>query len=276
MTARTLGQAAVPYTFGLKVANWLTGVLDAAAPLAELNSELPIQIGGAAGTRSAIALLASTSASALAAGTGITATALVERAADRLALARSAPWATNRWPLTRTADLLTSLTGAWSRIANDVITLSRPEIAELSEPAAAGRGGSSTMPHKANPILAILIRRAGLAAPGIAAELHLSAADMADERPAGAWHLEWAALQRLARLSAVAASQLTELVTGLVVDASRMASNLAAAGDSMRSERDGLAHALGLTVVEDDPYLGDAGALVDAAIDRARTALEQA
>jgi 3-carboxy-cis,cis-muconate cycloisomerase len=269
MTGRTLGQAAVPHTFGLKVASWLTGLLDAAAPLAALRAALPIQLGGAAGTRSAITLLTTARR-----GT-TTAAALVEQTAERLGLASSAPWATNRWPFTRTADLLTALTGAWSRIANDVITLSRSEISELSEPVAAGRGGSSTMPHKANPILSILIRRAGLAAPGAAAELHLAAADMSDERPAGAWHLEWAPLQRLARLSAVAASQVSELVTGLVVDAPRMAQNLALAGDSVRSERDGLAQTLGLTVDEADPYLGDAGALVDAAIVRARIELEQ-
>ena len=84
---------------------------------------------------------------------------------------------TPRAPATRLGDALTGCCDAFGHIANDVLTLGRPEIGELGEPAVTGRGGSSTMPHKANPVLAVLIRRAALAAPGLAAQLHLAAAD---------------------------------------------------------------------------------------------------
>ena len=70
------------------------------------------------------------------------------------------PWHTTRGPITRFGDALVGCTDAWGHIANDVLTLSRPEIAELGEPAADGRGASSTMPHKVNPVLSVLIRRA--------------------------------------------------------------------------------------------------------------------
>ena len=107
-----------------------------------------------------------------------------------------------------------------------MLVLGRPEIGELSE--AAG-GGSSSMPHKANPVLSILIRRAALTTPQLAATLHLAAADQVDERADGAWHAEWETLRLLARRTAVAASQTAELLEGLRVHPDRMAANLAAA-----------------------------------------------
>ena len=78
------------------------------------------------------------------------------------------------------------------------------------------------MPQKANPVLSVLIRRAALAAPGLAAQLHLAAAAAVDERPDGAWHTEWATLAPLGRRTLTAASQTTELVAGLHVDTGRM------------------------------------------------------
>ncbi|WP_269089170.1 lyase family protein, partial [Mycobacterium avium] len=127
------------------------------------------------------------------------------------------------------ADALVGCTDSWGRIAADVVTLARPEIGELGEPAAATRGGSSSMPHKRNPVLSILIRRAAIAGPPLAATLHTAAALAGDERPDGAWHAEWDTLRTLGRRTAVAASQCTELLAGLSVHAARMAENLAAA-----------------------------------------------
>ncbi|ORW82974.1 hypothetical protein AWC25_01170 [Mycobacterium sherrisii] len=90
-------------------------------------------------------------------------------------------------------------TDGWGRIASDVVTLARPEIGELSEPAAAGRGASSSMPHKRNPVLSVLIRRAAMAAPQLAATLHIAAALANDERPDDVWHAEWDTVRTLAR-----------------------------------------------------------------------------
>ncbi len=133
------------------------------------------------------------------------------------------PWHTNRAPFTRYADALVRANDAWGHIANDVLLLARPEIAELAEPVVEGRGGSSTMPQKANPVLSLLIRRAALAAPGQAAQLHLAAATVVDERPDGAWYTEWSTLAALSRHTLTAASQTTELLDGLRVDTGRMA-----------------------------------------------------
>jgi 3-carboxy-cis,cis-muconate cycloisomerase len=107
-----------------------------------------------------------------------------------------------------------------------VLELSRPEIAEVAE---SSGGGSSSMPHKANPVLSVLVRRAALTAPQLLATLHLCAADQVDERGDGAWHAEWDTLRLLVRRTAVAASQTADLLSGLQVHADRMADNLAAA-----------------------------------------------
>jgi 3-carboxy-cis,cis-muconate cycloisomerase len=238
MAGRTLGQFAVPITFGVKAASWLQGILDAADRVGQAQAALRCQFGGAAGTMA--------SATSLAEQAGLpdpaaAAVAAAHNAAVRLGFTAEAqaapPWHTNRGPITLTGDALVSCCDAWGRIANDVITLSRPEIAELSEPSGAGRGGSSTMPQKQNPVLSTLIRRTALSAPLLAAQLHASAADTGDERPTGAWHAEWAALQSLSRRTVAAGSQLTELVTGLQVDAAQMRTTLDAAGPAVLAER---------------------------------------
>ncbi len=177
--------------------------------------------------------------------------------------------------MTRVGDALVGCTDAWGRVAGDVLTLSRPEIAELAEPRADGRGTSSAMPQKANPILSVLIHRAALAAPGLAAQLHLAAAEAHDERPDGAWHLEWSTLQLLARRTVTAAAEATELLSGLRVDADRMQANAAAASDDLLAEGRsvvGDSEAPALTGPSD--YLGASDLLIDAAVARARAFLE--
>jgi 3-carboxy-cis,cis-muconate cycloisomerase len=143
--------------------------------------------------------------------------------ARRLGLDDARPWHTQRRPVTRVADALVAATDACGRIARDVLTLTRAEIGELSE---ARGGGSSSMPHKANPVLSVLVRRAALTTPQLAATLHLAAADQVDERADGAWHAEWDTLRLLARRSVVAVSQTAELLDGLRVHPDRMAENL--------------------------------------------------
>jgi len=267
MVGRTLTQHAVPITFGLKAAQWLQGVLDARDDLRRLR--FPVQVGGAAGTRAAAVEL------------GGDPGAQVAALAEALGLEDALPWHTTRTPLTRYADSLVRTTDALGHVVNDVLLLSRPEIGELAEPAATGRGGSSTMPHKANPVLAVLVHRAALTAPGLAAQLHLAAAAAVDERPDGAWHTEWSTLATLSRRTLVAASQSVELLDGLRVHTDRMAAMAAAHRDGLLAERGSIRDAVGLAPERepeqtrepdrDEPadYLGAADRFVDQIIRRA-------
>ncbi|PKV76923.1 lyase family protein [Nocardia fluminea] len=268
MAGRTLTQHAVPVTFGLTAAYWLHGVLEARADLRDARNRLPIQIGSAAGT-----LAAPTELLRLTGGHG-DAIALARNAATRLGLPWSPPWHTVRAPLTRLADALTRASDAWGHIAADVLVRARPEIAELAEPTGPGRGSSSTMPHKANPVLSVLIRRAALTAPNLAAQLHLAAATTVDERPDGAWHTEWTPLAELARHTVTAADQTAELLTGLHVDTGRMARTVQASASALLAEQHSLSRLVDEPPETDfDPnhYLGSIDALIDDMLERART-----
>jgi len=251
MAGRTLTQYAVPVTFGLKAAQWLTGVLDARHAVAAVDAALPVQCGGAAGT---LAL-----AGELVADPVRTARAF----ADQLGLvAPGLSWHTRRTPVTRLGDALVETCDALGHIATDVLLLGRPEIAELRETSAPGRGTSSTMPHKRNPVLSVLVRSTALQAPQLGAQLHVCAADSQDERSAGAWHAEWPALRRLLELTLTASSQAAELVAGLEVDPAVMRRRAESVAEALLSERG--------DVRAGDPasYLGASDALVDAALAR--------
>jgi 3-carboxy-cis,cis-muconate cycloisomerase len=254
MVARTLTQHAVPTTFGLKVATWLTAVLDADDDLASL--AFPVQLGGAAGTLAAVVEL------------GLDPAAARDRLSEALGLASALPWHTSRAPVTRIGDAAVGCTDAWGRIANDVLTLSRPEIGELAE---GEGGGSSTMPQKRNPVLSVLIRRAALAGPQLAATLHVAAADSVDERATGAWHAEWATVATLVRRTVVAGSQATDLVDGLRVSPDRMRATLDAA--DVGSEQRSMAELAGHEPRAD--YRGVSDEIVDAVLDRARLFLKR-
>jgi 3-carboxy-cis,cis-muconate cycloisomerase len=267
MVGRTLTQHAVPITFGTKVAAWLHAVVDAAEDVSGARGGLAGQFGGAAGTMAAaveLARLAGLGEPVKVAGD------VVGSACRALGLPPAPPWHTSRARVTRVADALVRCTDAWGRIAGDVLTLSRPEIGELAEPAGPGRGGSSTMPQKANPVLSLLIRRAAIVAATQCAQLHLAAADARDERPEGAWHAEWAALRDLARRTAVAGSQASQLLGGLRVHRDRMAATLASTGSAVLAEQHDIAALFGRRG-GDDPaaYLGAADRIVDAALERA-------
>lgn len=224
---RSLTQHALPYSFGLRAAQWFQGVAAAAARLESL--ELPVQFGGAGGTLA--------SGTRLAAGSGSTPFTLSDSWAAALGLApAAAPWHTNRLVVTALGDGLAALVDSFGKIAADLLFLSRPEVAELGEPLAAGRGVSSAMPQKQNPVLSVLIRSAALQAPGLASQLHLAAATFNDERPDGAWHSEWPALRRLLGLAMGAASHLRELTEGLRVFPEAMRRNLQLSGPLLLSE----------------------------------------
>jgi 3-carboxy-cis,cis-muconate cycloisomerase len=183
--------------------------------------------------------------------------------ADGLGLSPAPPWHTTRSPITRIGDLLVGFCDAWGHIGADVATGSRAEIGEFAE---GHGGGSSTMPHKANPVRSVLIRRTALTAVPLAATLHAASAGSVDERADGAWHAEWATIKTLARRTVIAAVHTSELLTGLRIDTQRAAANLAGAGD-LRAEQRAMAELAGRQ--PDPAYLGAADLLVDAILDRA-------
>ena len=229
---RSLTQHSLPFTFGLRAAQWFHGVA-AAGRLLE-NLELPVQFGGAAGTLAAGTVLTSGAAS--------TPFTLADALAAQLGLATApAPWHTNRLAITSLGHALASVLDAYGKIAADVLFLSRPEVAELAEPRAAGRGVSSAMPQKQNPVLAVLVRSAALQAPQLAAQLHVAAANFNDERPDGAWHTEWPALRGLLRLALAAAGHVKELTEGLQVFPDAMRRNLDLSGPLLLAEGVGAA-----------------------------------
>lgn len=196
---------------------------------------------------------------------------LAQTTATTLGLDSATPWHTTRTPVTAAADALVRCTDAWGRIASDIVILARPEIAELSEPATANRGGSSTMPHKRNPVLSILIRRAAITAPPLASTLHTAAALANDERPDGSWHAEWDTLRTLVRRTVVAGSQCTELLGGLEVHCGQMASNLGAA--DVLGEQRAIAELAGKP--PSATYFGSIDGLVDECLDRARRIVKE-
>lgn len=227
MVARTLGQHALPTTFGAKAAGWLQGVLDAREAVAAARDALPVQCGGAVGTLALADLVTQGRADDVAV-----------TFAARLGLRwPGTAWHTWRTPVTRLGDALTTVTDALGKVASDVVLLSRPEAGELAEPAAQGRGTSSTMPQKRNPVLSVLIRSSALQAPHLTASLHTSAALAVDERPDGAWHAEWPVLRRLLELAGGAAALAAELLDGLGVHADAMGAHLAEAGPLVLAER---------------------------------------
>ncbi|MEZ2391511.1 adenylosuccinate lyase family protein [bacterium RCC_150] len=225
---RSLTQHALPYTFGLRAAQWFHGVASAATRLGLL--ELPVQFGGAGGTLA--------SATVLTGGSLVDPFELADALAAKLGLAPApAPWHTNRLAITALGDAVAALTDSLGKIAADVLFLSRPEVGEIGEPLATGRGVSSAMPQKQNPVLSVLVRSAALQVPGHAAQLHLAAANFNDERPDGAWHSEWPALRELLRLALGAATQLRELAEGLRVFPDAMRRNLDISGPLLLSEK---------------------------------------
>lgn len=281
MPGRTLTQHAVPTTFGLKAAGWRALVLDARDRVRTVRDSLPAQLGGAAGTLAAFAAYGASDP-----------TALPAAYARELGLrAPALPWHTLRTPVADLAGCLAFTAGALGKVAVDVLTLSRTEIAEVAE---GSGGGSSAMPHKSNPVRSTLIASAARRAPQLAATLYGSLA-AEDERPAGAWHAEWEPLRDLLRLVGGAARDAVELAEGLRVRADVMRAHLDLTHGLIVSERlsaelaprlgrarakelltrlaaEGrpLAEAPELADVDLDPthYTGSAGALTDRALER--------
>jgi 3-carboxy-cis,cis-muconate cycloisomerase len=235
MIGRTLLQQAVPVTFGLVAAGWLTGIDEARTALAAVRRDrLAAQFGGAAGTLAALGQDGPRVAALLAAELGLAEPVL--------------PWHANRLRILQLAGALAGACAATSKVARDVTLLAQTEVGEVREGGGAGdggharnggqqgnsqrgqqRGGSSAMPHKQNPVAAIAILGCTKQAPGLAATLAASA-EQEHQRAAGAWHAEWQPLTHLLELTGSAASWCAELLAGLQPDTWRMRANLAATG----------------------------------------------
>ncbi|MET7474398.1 3-carboxy-cis,cis-muconate cycloisomerase [Streptomyces sp. NPDC005648] len=223
MPGRTLTQHAVPTTFGLKAAGWRSLVLDARDRTVRVRDGLPVQLGGAAGTLAAFTAYGAEDTEALTAAF-----------AHRLGLAvPPLPWHTLRTPVADLAGCLAFTAGALGKLATDVLVLGRTEIAEVAE---GSGGGSSAMPHKANPVRSTLVVAAAHRAPQLAATLYGSLT-AEDERPAGAWHAEWEPLRDLLRLVGGAARDAAELTEGLRVHADTMREHLGLTHGLIVSER---------------------------------------
>ena len=211
---RTLLQQALPITFGLRAAGWLGGLDDAAARLTAVRDErLAIQLGGAVGT------LASFD------GKG---TAVAEALARRLDLpAPAIPWHANRSRVVELAAALGEAAGAAGKIATDVVLLSQTEVGEVAE---GQPGGSSAMPHKRNPAVAVTAVAAARRTPGLVATL-FAAMPGEQERAAGAWQAEAETLDELLRLTGRGVAATRASLERLEVFPDRMRENLALLGD---------------------------------------------
>lgn len=281
LAGRTLLQQAVPTTFGLKAAGWLVGVVEARRPLVVLRDRLPAQLGGAAGTLAAL---------------GDSGPEVLGYFADELGLAEPVlPWHAVRTRIAEVGAALAIAAGACAKIALDVALLTQTEVAEL---AVADDGGSSTMPHKHNPVGAVLARACARHAAAHAGILTASLA-AEHERAAGAWHAEWQALSGGLAAAGGAAASTRSTLDGLSVDPERMRRNLAEEALSERAasllaERVGRARARELltrgrpprevlaehlaadevaTALEPAGYLGAAGVFVDRALELYRSEL---
>jgi 3-carboxy-cis,cis-muconate cycloisomerase len=209
---RTYGQHAVPLTFGYKVAVWATGIAESAAQLSALRARvLAASLGGPVGTLATF---------------GDKGPALLEAFARELDLA--APpiaWHALRGRMAETGAWIATMLGTLAKMATDIVHLMSTEVGEVSEPYVPGRGGSSAMPHKRNPVSSTVIIAAHGAAKGHVTAL-IDAMAVSHERPPGLWHAEWLVLPQLFGLASGALREAVAIAEGLTVDAERMRNNL--------------------------------------------------
>ena len=212
LAGRTWLQHATPVTLGMKIAGWLGAVTRSRQRLAELKPRLLVlQFGGASGTLAAL---------------GEHAMPVAEALATELQLSLpEQPWHTQRDRLVEFASVLGLIAGSLGKLGRDISLLMQTEAAEVFEPSAPGKGGSSTMPHKRNPVGAAVLISAATRIPGLVATL-FSAMPQEHERSLGLWHAEWETLPEICRLVSGALQQALAVSEGLEVDAERMARNL--------------------------------------------------
>ena len=212
MVARTWLQQALPTTFGRKVAGWLEAVHRAQDRFTALSAHVPaLQFGGAAGTLASL---------------GEHARAVAQTLAHELDLPLPAlSWHGEQDRIAEIGTTLALLTGTLGHFARDLSLMMQTEVSEVSEPSGAGKGGSSTMPHKRNPVGCATVLAAATRMPALASTL-LSALPQEHERALGGWQAQWATLREMACLAAGALDRMRDIVEGLQVDAARMRTNL--------------------------------------------------
>lgn len=212
VAARTWMQQALPTTFGLQVAGWLDALERHRARLAETQERcLVLQFGGAVGTMAALGARGLDVATALAKELQLPLPEL--------------PWHSHRDRMGEIATTLGLLTVTLGKIARDVALHMQTEVGEVFEPSADGRGGSSTMPHKRNPITSAVVLSAALRVPPLVGTM-LAALVQEEERGLGGWHAEWETLPEIVRLTAGALHHLTSAASQLEIDSERMRQNL--------------------------------------------------
>lgn len=222
MAGRTLLQQALPITFGLKAARWLALATRQVAALRDLRAHaLALQLGGAAGTLAALG------------GRGLR---VGELLAEDLGLPLpELPWHAERDRVASIAAGLGVAAGAMAKIAGDIVLLAQTEVGEASEASAPGKGGSSAMPHKHNPVDATMaLAAARLAIGGV--PVVLSAMQQEHERAAGGWQAEWAALPGIFCATAGAVARGRGALEGLQADAGQMRANLDLGGGLLMAE----------------------------------------
>ncbi|WP_122856821.1 3-carboxy-cis,cis-muconate cycloisomerase [Pseudomonas viridiflava] len=212
LAGRTWLQQATPVTLGMKIAGWLGAITRHRQRLNEIKPRvLCLLFGGASGSLAAL---------------GDQAFKVAEALADELQLhLPEQPWHTQRDRLVEFASLLGLIAGSLGKLGRDVSLLMQTEVGEVFEPSAPGKGGSSTMPHKRNPVGAAVMIGAATRAPGLVATM-FSAMPQEHERSLGLWHAEWETLPELCCLVSGSLQQALQVVPGLQVDAERMRVNL--------------------------------------------------
>ncbi|NQX18043.1 lyase family protein [Rathayibacter sp. VKM Ac-2857] len=247
MVGRTLGQHAAPTVFGAVAAERLGAVTSALTAVRRVRASLPAQLGGAVGT---LATLVTVVGERTGTDDAVERTLrVVAGYSARLGLRTpAAAWHTDRTPVVELASALGLAAGAAGAVALDVTVLARTETAELAEHLNDGEGGSSAMPHKRNPIGAVLVVAAARQVPGLVGTLFSSLA-AEDQRPSGAWHAEWRPLQ-----------QLQEVALGAVTGAADLAASLEVRADTMREQ---------LVSGDGSVFSEDVAALLGESIDRA-------
>ncbi len=223
MLGRTLLQPAPPVTFGLKAAGWLAATHRGWNRVeAAFTEALTVQFGGASGTLAALGDRGIQVGHALAEELGLT--------------WPEAPWHAQRDRLGALVAACGVYTGSLGKMARDVVLLMQSEVGEAAEPGGAGRGGSSTMPHKRNPIGCTLTLAAAHRVPGLVGT-YLSAMVQEHERGAGGWQAEWATIADVVQATGLAVASMAEVAGGVVVDAGRMRANIEATGGVIFAER---------------------------------------
>ena len=248
LVGRTLLQHALPITFGLKLAGWLDAMLRHRARLAALpECVLALQFGGASGTLAALGDK----------GIAVGAALAVELDLPQPNL----PWHSHRDRLVEVATTLGLLVGTLGKIGRDIVLSMQTEVAEIFEPAGVGKGGSSALPHKRNPVGSVVSQAAAIRVPGLVATM-LAAMMQEHERAAGGWHAEWEVLPEILTLASGALVHTLTMVDGLEIDTVRMRRNLDATHGLIMAEA--ATAALGRHIGRSDAY-----ALVEAACKRA-------